>query len=243
MTYDNHNNQTSWLTQNWTGKTWGYPSLAIYTYNTHNYLISDTTKSWNGTAWVDGGLAVYSYDANNNQISELDQNWSGTAWVNYDITTNTYDANNNRIDSLNQFWNGSSWVSIDLNSWTYDANNIKLSWVTFRYNYYFSGDTVGDSIYYYFHTVLGINNLQTEQSGVKVYPNPASTSFTILLPQAVPAWLNLYNELGQRVITNYELKITASTINVSNLPEGVYFYRVIAENGSLIGEGKEVIQR
>jgi hypothetical protein len=34
-----------------------------------------------------------------------------------------------------------------------------------------------------------------------------------------------------------------TTINVSALPEGIYFYRVITENGSLIGEGKEVIQR
>jgi hypothetical protein len=90
---------------------------------------------------------------------------------------------------------------------------------------------------------VSINELKVESEKLKVYPNPASTSFTILLPEAVPVWLNLYNELGQRVITNYELKITASTINVSSLPEGVYFYRVIAEDGSLIGEGKEVIQR
>jgi uncharacterized repeat protein (TIGR03803 family) len=88
-----------------------------------------------------------------------------------------------------------------------------------------------------------INELTVSQGAINVYPNPASTSFTVSLPQAVPARLEMYNELGERVITNYELKITASTINVSNLPEGVYFYRVVKEDGSLIGEGKEVIIR
>jgi uncharacterized repeat protein (TIGR03803 family) len=88
-----------------------------------------------------------------------------------------------------------------------------------------------------------INELTVSQGAINVYPNPASISFTVSLPQAVPASLEMYNELGQRVITNYELKITASTINVTALPDGVYFYRVVKEDGSLIGEGKEVIAR
>jgi uncharacterized repeat protein (TIGR03803 family) len=51
----------------------------------------------------------------------------------------------------------------------------------------------------------GVAEPRTKSEEINVYPNPATTSFTILLPEAVPAWLNLYNELGQRVITNYEL--------------------------------------
>jgi uncharacterized repeat protein (TIGR03803 family) len=113
---------------------------------------------------------------------------------------------------------------------------------------YGNAQTGGDSGYGVIFKIdtgsfAGVAELRTKSEEIIVYPNPASTSFTISLPQAEKANFELYNELEQRVITNYELKITASTINVSNLPEGMYFYRVVKEDGNTEGTGKIIIAR
>jgi hypothetical protein len=90
----------------------------------------------------------------------------------------------------------------------------------------------------------GIKQLTMDNVGLKVYPNPTSASFTVMLPQAAPATLEMYNELGEEIISNYQLVISnPTTINVSCLLEGVYFYRVVNISGGLIGEGKLIIER
>jgi photosystem II stability/assembly factor-like uncharacterized protein len=92
-------------------------------------------------------------------------------------------------------------------------------------------------------STTGVSELKVQSGGVSVFPNPASTVLSVVLSQTEKANFELYNEIGEQVITNYELKITASIINVSNLPEAIYFYRVLKEDGELMGEGKVVIIR
>ena len=62
---------------------------------------------------------------------------------------------------------------------TYDANN----YIQSNTSKYFdnTGSTVqsGDSIYYYYHMVTGINELMTEDRSIVVYPNPATNQLTI----------------------------------------------------------------
>ncbi|MEE9450823.1 MAG: T9SS type A sorting domain-containing protein, partial [Ignavibacteriaceae bacterium] len=64
------------------------------------------------------------------------------------------------------------------------------------------------------------------------YPNPFNPSTTIRfsLPKQTQLKLNLYNMLGELVETiaegSYEVGNYKVTFNASNLPSGVYIYRI-----------------
>ena len=76
-----------------------------------------------------------------------------------------------------------------------------------------------------------------------IYPNPFSSSTTVEINSASQinhAQLRIYNVLGEEVIsTNITKQLT--TLNTSNLPSGVYFYRVI-NNNKTIQSGKLISQ-
>jgi hypothetical protein len=93
----------------------------------------------------------------------------------------------------------------------------------------------------------GINEVKGESEKVKVYPNPSNGVFTIALVGAqnfVPATIEVYNVMGEKVLTEILHSVQDDkVINLTEQPSGVYLYRVIAEDGSLVGEGKMVIQK
>jgi hypothetical protein len=49
--------------------------------------------------------------------------------------------------------------------------------------------------------------------------------------------------LGEKVYSNYPLGTNHSSLDLSSNPNGIYFYRVVSENGDLVGEGKIVIEK
>jgi uncharacterized repeat protein (TIGR03803 family) len=78
-----------------------------------------------------------------------------------------------------------------------------------------------------------------------VYPNPNNGVFTIQ-SSAVSGQssVEVYNMLGEKVYSNYQItKLSNYQINLSNQSNGVYLYRVLNENGSLLGAGKLIIQK
>ncbi len=91
-----------------------------------------------------------------------------------------------------------------------------------------------------------------DQKNISIFPNPSKGKFTI--QSSVPARMNrsdgvsalwsvdVYNLMGQRVKSE-ELRAKSEEIDLTGQPNGVYFYRVLSENGGLIGEGKVVIQK
>jgi trimeric autotransporter adhesin len=108
----------------------------------------------------------------------------------------------------------------------------------------------------------GIDELKGESGEVEVYPNPSNGLFTVSLSHAVPiaigivssaavdqTIIEIYNMRGEKVIVG-TLKQSRwlsgqgdNLIDLSNQPAGIYVYRVIANNGEHIGEGKLVIQK
>jgi Secretion system C-terminal sorting domain len=57
-----------------------------------------------------------------------------------------------------------------------------------------------------------------------------------------PASVEIYNVLGQNIRSG-ELTGEFNPINLEEEASGVYFYRVVKENGSLVGCGKIVIEK
>jgi uncharacterized repeat protein (TIGR03803 family) len=95
-----------------------------------------------------------------------------------------------------------------------------------------------------------VPKINTSNNFCTVYPNPSTGIFTISFAGAqnfMPSTIEIYNVLGEKVYSNsyqplansYQLK----TIDLSLQANGIYLYRVIAQHGNLIGEGKVVIQK
>ncbi len=78
-----------------------------------------------------------------------------------------------------------------------------------------------------------------------VYPNPTAGIFTVSVLNIKDKYdIEIYNEIGEKVL----IQILHSTqddnlIDLSNQPNGVYFYRVITNEGGVIGSGKIAVQK
>lgn len=67
-------------------------------------------------------------------------------------------------------------------------------------------------------------------SGLQVFPNPAAGSFTVRIPGAASARIELYNAIGALVLT---APVQGSgTFNTAGLPSGVYTLKVAAEGST-----------
>ncbi len=90
----------------------------------------------------------------------------------------------------------------------------------------------------------GVNTIDAPGGSVKVYPNPGRGVFTLQISnyEAARNVMEIYDVLGEKVYTG-SVNSTTTEINISNQPAGVYFYRVFTQEGSLIGEGKIVVER
>jgi uncharacterized repeat protein (TIGR03803 family) len=81
-----------------------------------------------------------------------------------------------------------------------------------------------------------------------VYPNPCNGIFTVVChsersEESVPI-IHIFNVLGEQVLTETLLSAQGDNlIDLTGQSSGVYLYRVLAQDGSLIGEGKLIIQK
>ncbi|MDX5346167.1 MAG: T9SS type A sorting domain-containing protein, partial [Hymenobacteraceae bacterium] len=82
---------------------------------------------------------------------------------------------------------------------------------------------------------VGVANALPEPV-VAVYPNPVSNTVSITLPEHVlQAELQLISSSGQEVLTR-KLKAASTEADLSQLPPGLYFYRIFTENGVKTGK-------
>ncbi len=91
----------------------------------------------------------------------------------------------------------------------------------------------------------GMNEVKGESEKLKVYPNPSNGLFTF---EANREELNIeniqvFNVLGQNAYSQFNIQNPTFNIDLSSQPSGVYFYRVTNSDGSLVGEGKIIIQK
>ncbi len=81
---------------------------------------------------------------------------------------------------------------------------------------------------------------------VNVHPNPSPGTFTLQTAGTqnfASATIEIYNVLGECVLKHI-LRSTQDDNRIElNQPNGIYLYRVLNEDGSLIGEGKVIISK
>jgi len=94
-------------------------------------------------------------------------------------------------------------------------------------------------------TVTGIDNVTANSAEIKVYPNPNNGKFAVSITNYELPITNLevYNMLGEKVYSQFNIQQPAFSIDMSNQPNGVYMYRIISDTGDLLGQGKLIIQK
>jgi hypothetical protein len=115
--------------------------------------------------------------------------------------------------------------------YNYDVDNFPKSYSYKDWNITGTKVTSGDSTFYYYHTVLGINDLMAQNGNLTVYPNPASSP--------AQSQLSIMNLNGEALITR-QITEPKTQIDISSLPNGVYFVRVT--NDKTIVTGKIIKQ-
>ncbi len=91
-------------------------------------------------------------------------------------------------------------------------------------------------------SATGINNIASDAGGVIIYPNPNNGTFTIESPLASGQLsVDIYNVLGEKIYSSLDNSNQTFKVDLSSQPSGIYFYRVVKLNGSVLGEGKLVV--
>ena len=84
----------------------------------------------------------------------------------------------------------------------------------------------------------GINEAINNAGKINIYPNPFNDHFNIDIPEGNGAGrFILYNSNGQSVL-NILVSEGDGIIKTNHLQSGIYFYRLIGKNGSIISDGK-----
>jgi len=80
-------------------------------------------------------------------------------------------------------------------------------------------------------TPLSVNNLSKPNNTIELFPNPANDELTIKTTSTMPYNITIFDVLGQVVYSLYTTR-QEETINVSNMPAGVYNVSITDDEGS-----------
>lgn len=83
-----------------------------------------------------------------------------------------------------------------------------------------------------------VDDMENQLHEILVYPNPATDKIHISSQESVIKQITLFNQLGQQITT-----ATASEINLSGLPKGVYILRVETDRGMVTKKGYQPVKQ
>ncbi len=92
---------------------------------------------------------------------------------------------------------------------------------------------------YQLDELVSIPEIEIDQSNIQVYPNPAGNS---LLIESGNGKFELFEASG-KLVNTYEIRNKHEEINVSNLPQGMYFYRFKKLRDQSFQSGKVIIEK
>jgi len=88
------------------------------------------------------------------------------------------------------------------------------------------------SYHFYIASALPTGTFGNDELQMKIYPNPAGSWLTIQLSSSATGQATIYDVIG-KVVVQTELQSSRQTIDVSGLPEGLYFVRLTVGNKSV----------
>jgi len=183
---------------------------------------------WNGTSWSQPANGVM--PASVEEMHEFNDELYVGGQIN----------NASGIPVLNiAKWNGINWSSVP------GLDTLVNAGVTcFASNgndlYIWGGDWIINNDTFYtviqYSLPLGIEEANTATGNLNTFPNPAHDIITITCPpNFTAAQLILYDAMGRVKVQSSKFKVQGSknqiTLNISHLPQGIYFYEVRDREG------------
>ena len=253
-TYNNLGDKASILYEEFSLPNWVSKWRETYLYDGLN--ITSLNEVFLDPNWVSRWRQTRIFDNSGNMITYLYESYSNSSWVNSEKWEATYDNAGNILDWLGRTWSNTDWSKAFLQTHEYNidgncilARNFKAqdtSWVpglsevplVMGYNNHKDNlnfpNTVASVTYNSFTDVASEKLNPNSFNLLQNYPNPfnPSTLISYSLPSGSNVKLTVFNSLGQTVkILENGYKSAGEhslTFNASELPSGVYFYRLEA---------------
>jgi enterochelin esterase family protein len=89
--------------------------------------------------------------------------------------------------------------------------------------------------YFFPATPTEVENIETGQSTLKCYPNPSNGKITIELTGKTNSQSLSVLDLNGKQIRTCKITSPVITLDISTLPSGVYFVKVVGDNGIMVG--------
>lgn len=113
------------------------------------------------------------------------------------------------------------------------------------------GTTAGGGIYYdgsvfkFSIPGLSVEQLPMSAQSVTLYPNPNNGNFKVCSGVNSKATMQVHNLLGEQVYSASLNMVQGgrNEVNIGSQPSGIYLYKIVSDEGSLIGEGKLEIDK
>jgi hypothetical protein len=88
----------------------------------------------------------------------------------------------------------------------------------------------------------GISEVSSVKTTITLYPNPNRGRFNLHLSSTLQASVDIYSMLGEKVFST-KTTTTDTPMDLSNMPDGIYLFRVITNTGDLVKEGEFIIEK
>ena len=125
-------------------------------------------------------------------------------------------------------------------------NNVALAFAVYNAELYVGGQftTAGGIPANYiamWSTTTGIQE-SIINNAIRVFPNPTNGKFTVALSNSNINEIEIYNVIGEKVFSVSGIKLQTINEITSDFSKGIYFIRLLTDNGEKNQTGKIVIQ-
>ncbi|HNR19447.1 MAG TPA: T9SS type A sorting domain-containing protein [Bacteroidia bacterium] len=205
----------------------------VYPYNDTEFYDIDTT--------ADGGFILVGRGESINDVNAYVVKTNCLGFADPPLASFTYSHQGNTATfyNLSQFADSCTYYFGDGNSQTVlltDTTPVTHTYATAStYPVTLIVRACGDSAVYTFNVITAIDDAQLAQKTLLVYPNPASTYFTVKCRLSNNAQIVITDIAGRKLHTQNVTQTTAETkINLQHFNAGIYFVSIIS-NGNNIG--------
>jgi hypothetical protein len=222
--------------RDWMNLEWVNSSKETFTYNANGWMIEELLQYWEEDEWVNAETASTTYNNNGYETEKLIKSWINSAWQNYLFLTFTYNAQWYQIQEKRESWNGNGWENFELLTFEYDTEGRIINELSQMWQ---SGKGWVNNFLTIWEYGLSVGRNEHEIAGnfYKLFPNPSSdfiylhfsedpgTSFSVqifsLEGALVKSFVNQsHNQTGK-----------VHKFSITDLPAGVYFISLNAQNG------------
>lgn len=238
------------LVKIWSNNAWVANNLDTYIYE-NNFLKTVNQTRWYNNQWNNASKTEYFYNSANNIDSTLYYNYSNNTFNKNTKNIFSYNVDDNVTEDLQFSWdeNLASWIISHRSRYIYNTKKLntrtiieqkaQFGWNILREELmtYDSDNDIRTSnrrdnngvvtskrIYIYDAPATSISEISS--LNVKAYPNPANNYINFDLNEDTPYKITITDITGKTIKSSTIHNTTTPSINISDLKEGLYFYRL-----------------